>query len=109
MYPFIDLDAGGSVDGTIAAIKRILTLIDNRTRVIPGHGQLSNKAGLEDYLQMLTTIRDAVADGIAAGRSLAETVAAKPTAAFDARYGVHGFVNPDQFTGAVYRSLSAQQ
>ena len=109
MYPFIDLDAGGSVDGTIAAIKRVLTLIDNRTRVIPGHGQLSNKAGLKDYLQMLTTIRDAVADEIAAGRSLAETVAAKPTAAFNPRYGGHGFVNPDQFTEAVYRSLIAQQ
>ena len=63
---------------------------------------------MEAYLHMLTTIREAVAEEIAAGRSLTETVAARPTAAFDARYGVHGFVNPEQFAEAVYRSLSAQ-
>ncbi len=105
MYPFIDLDAGGSVNGTIAAVKRILTMIDHQTRIIPGHGRLSNKAGLEAYLEMLVTIRDAITAQIGTGRNLKEIIAAKPTAAFDARYGRDGFVNPDQFTEAVYRSL----
>lgn len=106
MYPFIDLDAGGSIEGTIAAVKRILTMIDDETRVIPGHGPLSNKAGLEAYVTMLVTIRDTIAAAIAAGRSQEDIIAAKPTARFDTRYGGGSFVNPDQFTEAVYRSLS---
>ena len=106
MYPFIDLDAGGSVDGTIAAVKQILTMIDERTHVIPGHGPLTNKAGLEAFLEMLVTIRNTVAAAIASGRNLEETIAAKPTAAFDARYGQGNFVSPDQFIEAVYRSLT---
>lgn len=109
MYPFIDLDSGGSVDGTIAAIKRIVAMIDDQTRVIPGHGPVSTKAGLEAYLKMLVSIRDAVAAKIAAGHGQEEVVSAKPTAAFDARYGQEGFVNPDQFAEAVYRSLSGQR
>lgn len=76
MYPFIDLDSGGSVDGMIAAIKRILTMIDNQTRVIPGHGPLSNKAGLEAYLKMLVTIRDAIAAEIGVGHDIKEIIAA---------------------------------
>ena len=109
MYPFIDLDAGGSINGLIAAIKKILSMTDHQTRIIPGHGPLSNKAGLEAYLKMLVTIRDATAPEIRAGRNLKEIVAAKPTAAFDARYGRDGFVNPDQFTEAVYRSLKQEK
>ena len=109
MYPFIDLDAGGSIDGAIAAIETILQMIDDDTRVIPGHGPLSNKAGLQAYVEMLVTIRATIAAAIDHGRSLADVIALKPTAPFDARYGQGSFVNPDQFAEAVYRSLMTQR
>ena len=61
------------------------------------------------YLEMLTTIRATIADAIAHGRSLADVIALKPTAPFDARYGQGSFVNPDQFAEALYRSLMMQR
>ena len=105
MYPFVDLDSGGSIDGTIEALKQIRSRIDERTAILAGHGPVSNRSELTDYLDMMVTIRSAVANHIAAGHTVAETIASRPTARFDEQYG-QGFVNPDQFTEAVYRSLT---
>jgi len=104
LYPFIDLSAGGSVDGVIAAVKQLISLCGNNTKVIPGHGPLSDKAGLEAYLKMLVTIRDRIANEIKAGKTLDEVIASKPTRDFDPIWG-KGFLKPEQFVKIVYDSL----
>lgn len=106
-YPFIDLSSGGSIDGTIAAVDRVLAMIDDRTKVIPGHGPLSDKAGLGAYRGMLAGIRDRVQAQARAGKSLQETVAANPSAEFDQVWG-KGFLKPAQFVETVFRSLSGR-
>jgi len=104
LYPFIDLSAGGSVDGVIAAIKQSIDLCDSNTKVIPGHGPLSDKAGLEAYLKMLVVIRDKIDSEIKAGKTLDEVIAIKPTRDFDPIWG-KGFLKPEQFVKIVYGSL----
>lgn len=105
MYPFIDVSSGGSIDGMIAAADRILGMIDEDTKVIPGHGPLSNRAELQAFRDMLVGVRDAVAAEVGKGKTQDEVVAAKPTARFDAAWG-GGFLNPEAFTRIVYGDLS---
>jgi glyoxylase-like metal-dependent hydrolase (beta-lactamase superfamily II) len=103
-YPFIDLSAGGSINGMIAAVKRILLLCDQNTKVIPGHGHLSNKAELEQYLKMLVDVRDRIAREIKAGKPLDAVIASQPTRDLDQTLG-KGFMKPEQFVKIVYESL----
>jgi hypothetical protein len=72
--------------------------------VIPGHGPIGNKAGLTEYRDMLVTIRSNVATLKKQGKSLSETVAAKPTAAYDAKYGQF-LISPALFTSLVYSGV----
>jgi glyoxylase-like metal-dependent hydrolase (beta-lactamase superfamily II) len=107
MYPFIDIDSGGSVDGVIAAVDRVLTMIDDKAKVIPGHGPLTDRDGLKAYRAMLATVRDRVREGIKAGKSLEQVLASKPGAGIDETWG-KGFLKPEVFHGTVYKSLSAK-
>ena len=107
-YPFIDLSSGGNVSGVIAAAELALGLIDDDTRIIPGHGPLATKSDLEAYRNALVGIRDAVAALVAEGKSLEEIQAARPTAPYDATANEDGFLTPDQFVGIVYGSLVAE-
>ncbi len=104
MYPFIDLSAGGSINGMIAAVTRIVLLCDQNTKVMPGHGQLSNKAELEEYLKMLVAVRDRIAREIKAGKPLDAVIASQPTRDLDPVWG-KGFMKPEQFVKIVYESL----
>ncbi len=104
LYPFIDLSAGGSINGMIKAVKQVLALCDGDTKVIPGHGPLSDRAGLENYLKMLVAVKDKVAREIKRGKTLEAAVAARPTSDFDSAWG-KGFLKPDQFVTIVYSSL----
>ncbi|HXO86340.1 MAG TPA: hypothetical protein VN803_12530, partial [Gemmatimonadales bacterium] len=103
-YPFIDLSSGGSIDGMIAAIDVLLTLGDANAKIMPGHGELSDRAAVQEYGKMLKTVRDRVRQQKSAGRSLEQTLAAHPTAEFDARWGT-GYIKPDQFVTMVYQSV----
>lgn len=105
-YPFIDLSSGGSVRGVIAAVDKGLALGNATTRYIPGHGSVGDRAALTAYRAMLADIVDKVAAGIKAGKSVEALVAAKPTAAYDAKWG-GAFIKPDQFIQLVYASLKA--
>lgn len=107
-YPFIDVSSGGSIDGTIAAVDQALSLVDDDTPIIPGHGDLSNKAELSEYRAMLAGVRDAIAADIAKGLSEDEVVAARPTAAWDEKWG-SAWLKPEQFTRIVYGDLSRGQ
>ena len=103
-FPFIDLDAGGSIDGMIAGCDVLLTLGDENVKIIPGHGPVSGRAEVREFRSMLKTIRDRVSQQKNAGRTLAQTQATHPTGQFDAKWG-GGFIKPDQFVEFVYRSL----
>ena len=105
IYPFIDYSTGGSIDGMIAASDANLAATNNDTVIIPGHGKpVSNKAELKEFRDMLIAIRDNVAALKKQGRSRDETVAAKPTAAFDAKWGQF-VIDPGFFTRLVYEGV----
>ena len=105
LYPFIDTGSAGSIDGIIAATDSSLAMVDDNTKIIPGHGPVTNKAGLQAYRDMLAKVRDNVLVHVKAGKSMEETVAAKPSAEFDEAWG-KGFMTPERFTSIVYMSLS---
>ena len=102
-YPFIDEGTGGSIGGTISAAQKSLALADEKTKIIPGHGPLGDKADLKSYIDMLSTVRDKVAALKKTGASEQEVVAKKPTADLDANW-LHGG-SPDMFIGIVYRTV----
>jgi glyoxylase-like metal-dependent hydrolase (beta-lactamase superfamily II) len=102
-YPFIDEGSGGSIDGTIDAANKSLALIGDKTKVIPGHGPLGDKAALKRYVDMLSGVRDSVAALKKTGASEPEVIAKKPTALFDAEWLRGG--SPDMFVGIVYRTV----
>lgn len=101
--PFIDWWVGGSVSGMIAAIDRILPMINERTRVVPGHGPVSDRATLASYRAMLAEIQSRVQEAIRAGRTVEQVVASRPTAEFDSRLG--GASHGDRLTRLIYVGL----
>jgi glyoxylase-like metal-dependent hydrolase (beta-lactamase superfamily II) len=104
-YPIIDLVSGGSIDGMIHSLDRILAQTDEQTKIVPGHGPVATRVDLQDYRDMLVQVRQRVKDLIAAGKTLDEVVAAAPTQDFDAKWG-RGYVTPDVFTRMVFASLA---
>ena len=104
IYPFIDAGTGGTIDGMIAGAERLLNLAGNATRIVPGHGPLTDKAGLTRYRDMLATSRDRVQKLKSAGGTLEEVQAARPTADLDETWGM-GFMMPNDFVALVYGTL----
>jgi glyoxylase-like metal-dependent hydrolase (beta-lactamase superfamily II) len=105
IYPFIDYSTGGSIDGMIAASDANLAATTDKTIIIPGHGApVSNRAELKEFRDMLVAVRENVAKLKRQGRSRDETVAARPTAAFDAKFG-NFVIDPGFFTRLVYEGV----
>lgn len=104
-YPIIDLESGGSIDGMIAACDRVLPKIGPDTKVIAGHGDASDRAGLQRYRDMLASVRAAVAKLVGQKKTLAEVQAARPTAPWDDAWG-KGYMKPDMFVEILYTELS---
>ena len=102
-YPFIDADSGGGIDGMIAFCQSILDEVGPNAVIIPGHGEVTDSATLQAYIDMLKTVRERVAAMIGEGKSLEEVMAAKPTADFDETFGPEG--NSLGFVNRVYTSL----
>jgi len=86
-YPFIDSGNGGSIDGVIHFCQQVLKQINRDTIVIPGHGSVTNYQAMQDYVDMLVTIRNRIKKLIDQGSSLEQVIAAKPTAEFDEAKG----------------------
>ena len=103
-YPFIDTSSGGSIGGVISSIRTLIDLADDNTRIIPGHGPLSDKQGMQGYLEMLETVRDRMNKLIAEGKSLEEIIELKPNADYDDAMG-KGFINPKTFLQILYSDL----
>jgi cyclase len=106
-YPFIDIDSGGSVDGLIAAVDRMLAVADDKTRIIPGHGDLIDKAGLAAYREMLITTSSRVRELAKSGSSLDEVLAAKPNSDYDAAQS-WDFITAERFLRILYRDATGK-
>jgi glyoxylase-like metal-dependent hydrolase (beta-lactamase superfamily II) len=104
MYPYIDPGTGGKIAGMIAAADKILSLADNDTRIVPGHGTLGNKADLAEFRDMLITSLERVEKLKSAGKSALEAVAEKPFADLDPVWG-KDIINGDQWVQVVYLTL----
>lgn len=103
-FPFVDLEAGGSVQGMIDNVRRILDMIDNETAIIPGHGGLARKSDLERYLRMLEDTSAGVRDAITEGKSR-ETILNR---GMDDRWESwgSGFINEERWTQTLYNSFT---
>jgi len=100
-FPFIDGNTGGTLDGLIRAHETVLSVVDDSTRIIRGHGPLGNKAELAAYHDMLVVVRDRVAKLVKAGKSQDDVVTARPTKEFEEKYGGTNF-NAAQWIGRAY-------
>jgi glyoxylase-like metal-dependent hydrolase (beta-lactamase superfamily II) len=105
LYPFIDLDGGGTLQGMIAGVELGLELSDGNTKIIPGHGELTDRAGLKAYHGMLVEMRDIVQGMIDKGMSLKQVVKANPTSKWDEELG-NAFIKPDSLAVFIYNSLT---
>lgn len=108
LYPVIDWGSGGHIDGMIAAVDRLLPMLDEQTRVIPGHGPLSNKTELRAYRDMLATVSARIKKHMKQHQALAQIQAAKPTAEYDAAWG-QKYLKPDDWVEMVYRGLERRK
>ncbi len=105
LFPYIDTNAGGSIDGNITALDFALTLMGEDTQIIPGHGPLADRADVEAALAMLMDVRARIYDHVARGDTLEETIAAMPLEQDYALWG-GGFINVPTFTRLVYDDLA---
>jgi len=118
-FPVIDVERGGSIQGEIAALNRLVDLAvpsipvvtrEAGTIVVPGHGHLCDQYDVVEYRDMVTIIRDRVRDLIKSGRSLTEVQAAQPAKGYMGRYGNQGGAwTTDRFIEAIYRSLAREK
>jgi cyclase len=104
MYPYIDPGTGGKITGMISAADKILSLADNDTKIVAGHGPLGNKADLTRARDMLIISRDRIEKLKSEGKSALEAVAEKPFADLDPVWG-NGIINGDQWIQIVYLTL----
>lgn len=110
-YPKIDPRAGGSIDGTIAGLNKIIDLAlprekqEGGTYIIPGHGRVADEADVVEYRDMLVIIRHRVQDLMSKGQSAAQIRAARVSSDYDRRYAVADWT-ADQFVDAVVATLT---
>ena len=104
-YPNIDFANGGNIKGMIAATDAYLKLVNARTRIVPGHGPIADKAALIEYRTMLVTARDRMAKLVKEGKSEDDVVAAKPFADLDAKWAPSELAAKN-FVRVVYHSLA---
>ena len=105
LFPFIDINTGGSLDGFIAAQSRLIELADEETRIIPGHGPLANRADLVRARDMLVDAAARVKALLDEDTAADEIIAAKPLAVYDADWS-WGFIDADRMTEMLVRILS---
>jgi len=106
-YPYIDVNSGGSIDGYIDAVKMALMVIDENTKIIPGHGDLSNKAEYASFLEMLIKLRANVQVEIDKGKSEVEIVANSDiTKEYDDLSYSWNFINSEKIRRAIYKGLT---
>ncbi len=103
-YPYVDVPGGGSWKGLLATVKATIDNIDDDTKIIPGHGPLTNKAGLQIYYDVLMDIHNILEPIAKQGLSLEAVKKMAPLKKYDGDYG-NGFMDPDTFLGIVYMDI----
>ena len=106
IFPFIDLDNGGTVDGYIAAQQEIWSMADDTTKIIPGHGSLTDKAGMQADIDMLIDGRTLVNALVDQGMSVDDVLEANPLAKYDAFSWA--FITTERMTRTLVRSLTSE-
>src|SRR6185436_11654068 len=113
-YPIIRVDQGGTLNGILEGINRIVDLAvasyreEGGTLIIPGHGHIYNEADVTEYRDMVTIVRDRIQDAIKRGINLEQIKAARLTRDFDGRYGSAQGGTTDMFLEAAYKSLGGK-
>lgn len=102
-FPFVDVNSGGSVVNALASLDMVIDMIDDETKVIPGHGPMSNKAELIAYRAMMANAVARVTALQQQGMTLEQAVAAKPLAGIERG---EGFIGPDAFVTAIWKSIA---
>jgi glyoxylase-like metal-dependent hydrolase (beta-lactamase superfamily II) len=103
-YPFIDVDHGGSIKGMIKAVDKILSLSDENTKIIPGHGPLGDKNQLARYGQMLETVYLRLKKLKAEGKTVQQAIAAKPLADLENEWA-NSFLKTDRWIEIIYSGV----
>jgi glyoxylase-like metal-dependent hydrolase (beta-lactamase superfamily II) len=103
-YPFIDISAGGTIDGMINAQEKILEITNEETKIIPGHGGIATKDDVKELLKMLKECREIIDDMKEDGKSLDDCITAQPLAEYHERWN-GSFINSDLFVRLIYESL----
>jgi cyclase len=110
-YPMIDEAQGGSIQGIIDGLNRILDIAipensgEGGTLIVPGQGRLSDESDVVEYRNMVVIVRDRIQDLVKKGMTLAQVRAARPTLDYDFRYGTNRSWTTDMFVEAVYNEL----
>jgi cyclase len=107
-YPFADISSGGNYDGFISTSEKFVGMSDATTKIIPGHGPLSNAAELKAWHDMLVEIRASVKKLVAGGKSLADVQKAKPTAKWDEKWGSK-FIKPEQVVEFAFTAIKGSK
>lgn len=102
-YPYIDLNSGGDIDGLISNVTMALGIVDENTKIIPGHGRMASKTDLEDYLNVIEKIRERVVKAREAGNSLEQVQQMGLSKDWDATHG-QGFINAERIVEFIYKS-----
>ena len=105
LFPYIDIDGGGSVPGYLAALDRVIALADDETKIIPGHGPLGNRADAQRARDMIADSLDRVSDLIETGRSADDIVADNPLAMYHDDWNWR-FITTERMTRTMVRSLT---
>ena len=103
LFPFIDIDSGGSVAGYIAGQKKLISMADDETKIIPGHGPLASKADLQAAVDMLEDANERVGTLVADGKSKEDVLAENPLAEYHDVWN-WGFITTERMTETLYRS-----
>jgi cyclase len=104
-YPNIDWGSGGSIDGMILATERYLKDTNDNTKIVPGHGPVATKANLQEFHDMLVTVRDRVKKLFDEGKSEQEVLAANPIADLDGKWAGQGITSNPSFLRNVYNGF----
>jgi glyoxylase-like metal-dependent hydrolase (beta-lactamase superfamily II) len=115
-FPVVDVARGGSIQGELDALNDLVELVlpvvpmgwrEGGTQIVPGHGWPGHQADVVEYRDMVTIVRDRVADGVKKGLTLDRIKASNPTQGFRTRYGRADALAPDRFVESIHASLTA--
>lgn len=103
-FPFIDLNSGGDINGLVKNLNMALFIVDEETRIIPGHGPVADRETLKAYRDMVEALRSRVKRAMDGGKTLEETLKMGLSREWDGQFG-SGFINSEGIVTAIYRSL----